>query len=425
MRIEQNEPIQEGSRTVLSLKVGPMRIRWIAVHEGVTLGERFVDRSIQGPFSHWVHEHSFLEHGPEQSILRDRVEYALPFSPLSDVFLGGILDGKIRRDLSKMFAFRHRRTRDDLVRHAQFAQHPRRTVAVTGATGAVGRALCAFLSTGGHRVLRLVRGSSTLGQNDIRWNPSGNWDASKLEGIDAVVHLAGENIAQGRWTAARKKVIWESRTLGTKNLSEAIARLVRPPSVMICASAVGYYGNRQEPLVDESAPPGEGFLADVTRAWEAALKPLETRGIRTVRMRIGIVVSARTGVVGALRLPFLLGAGGRVGSGRQGMSWIHLDDLVAAIHFAIEEETLSGAVNAVAPRPVSQREFAKALARVLHRPCLAPLPAPIVRLLFGQMGNELLLSGQFVHPTVLLKHKFRFGSVTIDEALNFEFGMLS
>ena len=420
VRIEKNEPLCDGSRTVLGLKVGPMRIRWVAVHEQVKPGEQFVDRSVQGPFKHWVHEHSFLDKGALQSDLRDSVEYQLPLSVISDLFMGW----KIRSDLAQMFAFRHRRTRDDLARHSQYSDRPRRTIAVSGATGAVGCALCAFLSTGGHRVIRLVRGGSPLGQDEVRWNPKGEWDASKLEGIDAVVHLAGSNIAEGRWTAERKKVILESRELGTRNLSEAIAKLNRPPSVMVCASGVGFYGNLQEGFVDESAPNGSGFLAQVTKAWESALQPAESRGIRVVRMRIGIVLSARTGVLGKLRLPFLFGAGGRVGNGRQGMSWIHLDDLVAAIQFAIEEKSISGAVNAVSPRPVAQIDFAKALARVLRRPCIAPLPAPIVRLIFGEMGSELLLSGQFVHPKVLLKNGFRFGCSTIDEAFNFEFGKL-
>lgn len=418
VRIEQNEPLRDGSRTVLGLKVGPVRIRWVAVHEQVKPGEQFVDRSLQGPFKHWVHEHSFLDKGALQSDLRDSVEYQLPFSAISDIFIGW----KIRSDLAQMFAFRHRRTRDDLARHSYYSDRPRRTIAVTGATGAVGRALCAFLSTGGHRVLRLVRGGSPLGTDEIRWNPAGDWDATKLEGVDAVVHLAGANIAQGRWTAARKKVIMESRELGTRNLSEAIAKLIRPPSVMVSASAVGFYGNRHDGLIDESAQRGNGFLAEVTQAWESALQPVESRGIRVVRMRIGVVVNARSGVVAALRLPFLVGAGGRVGSGRQGMSWIHLDDLVAAIQFAIEEKTISGAVNAVSPQPVAQIDFARALARVLRRPCIAPLPSPIVRFLFGEMGKELLLSGQFVHPKILLESGFRFGCSTIEDALNFEFG---
>lgn len=420
-RVEENEPLQEGSRTVLGMRVGPIRFRWIAVHERVQPGVRFVDRSIRGPFREWIHEHSFEEGESNRSTLCDRVTYSLPLAPLSDICFGR----KVRQDLASLFAFRHRRTQEDLARIAHFSDRPKRTVVVSGSTGSVGRALCAFMTAGGHKVIRLVRGSGQLRPDEVRWDPRGHWDSSKLEGSDAFVHLAGENIAQGRWTSRRKAMIMESRSKGTKNLCEAILRLSKPPSVVVSASAVGFYGNRNQLEIDESAPAGSGFLADVTRAWEAALAPLESRGIRSVSMRIGIVVSARSGVVGALRVPFLLGAGGRVGSGQQGMSWIHIDDLVAAIHYAIEENSLCGAVNAVAPQPVTQLTFAKALARVLRRPCVVPLPAPIVRLLFGEMGEELLLAGQFVRPTALLRCGFRFGCESIDEALRFEFGKLT
>ncbi len=420
VRVESNEPLAEGSKTVLLLKVGPTRLRWVAQHEGVNRAEGFTDRSVQGPFASWVHTHSFMDGGTNESTLRDHVQYALPFSAISDIFLGG----KVRRDLARMFAFRHRRTSNDLARHARYSKRPRRTIAVTGSTGAVGRALCAFLATGGHRVIRLVRTIPAAGSADVRWNPTGDWDASKLEGIDAVVHLAGANIAQGRWTDARKKIIMDSRVVSTKNLSEALARLKRPPAVLVSASGVGFYGHRVEAPLDESATSGDGFLASVTRAWEEAVSPAQLRGIRTVRMRIGVVVNAGTGVLARLRLPFLMGAGGPVGSGRQGMSWIQLDDLIAAIYFAIEERQISGAVNACAPNPIPQIEFARALARVLRRPCIAPLPAPLVRLLFGQMGDELLLSGQFARPAVLSDQGFTFNFPSIDEAMQFEFGRM-
>ena len=314
---------------------------------------------------------------------------------------------------------------------AQAAERPRRTIAITGSSGAIGGALCTFLAARGDRVLRLVRRPVRIATaraaesrivGKVQWNPLGEWDPSALEGIDAVVHLAGENLAEGRWTAARKRAILESRAEGTRNLAGHLAALNKPPAVLVSASGVGRYGNRTERALDESAPAGSGFLSQVTQAWEAALEPAEQREIRTVRLRIGPVVSAKSGVIARMRLPFLLGMGGRVGSGLQGMSWIHLGDLVAAICFAIENESVHGAVNAVAPNPVSQIEFARSLARALHRPCIMPLPAPIVRLLFGEMGSELLLSGQFVQPAQLLRHGFRFRCATIDEALSLEFG---
>lgn len=292
-----------------------------------------------------------------------------------------------------------------------------RTVAVTGSTGGVGRALCAALTHSGERVIRLVRRDAETARDEVRWDPNGAWDASALEGIHALVHLAGENIAAGRWTAARKRAIMESRALGTRTLAEKIAALARPPSVVVSASAVGFYGNAALPLLGESAPAGDGFLAEVTGAWEEALAPLDQRDIRTVCMRIGIVVSADFGAVAKMRVPFLLGFGGRIGSGAQGMSWIHIDDLVAAIRFALNRPDISGVVNAVAPNPVTQLEFAKALAHALHRPCVVPVPAVAIRLLLGEMGDALLLGGQFIHPTLLLARGFRFQCTCIEEAM--------
>ncbi len=290
-------------------------------------------------------------------------------------------------------------------------------VAVTGSSGLVGRALCGALVHAGHRVIRLVRKTSSLEPDEVRWSTTKTFDANSLEGIDALVHLAGENIAAGRWTAARKRAIAASRIDGTRRLCEAVAQLARPPRVIVSASGVGYYGDRALPIVDESAPAGEGFLASVCQEWEAALEPASHRGIRTVSLRIGVVVSRNGGLVARLRVPFQLGLGGRVGRGTQGMSWIQLEDLIEVIRFALDHSELHGAVNAVAPNPVTQFEFARALARALHRPCAVPMPAWIVRVLCGEMGRELLLGGQWVVSSRLSAYGFRFSCERIEDAL--------
>lgn len=440
--VESAEPLADGSRTVLRLSAGPVRARWIAVHEGVRPGHAFVDRAERSPFARWRHEHLFLDRAdPSQSQLVDRIRYALPWPARIPPF--SLLAAPVAHaQLQRMFAFRHERTARDLRRHmehrARAGDRPL-TVAVTGATGLVGSALCAFLETGGHHVIRLVRGRGPAGTSarqqagamrdshapstrDVPWNPSGEWDASPLSGIDAVVHLAGENIAAGRWSAARKASILRSREEGTLSLARALAALPNPPRVLVSASGVGYYGHSDAPAIDEAGPAGAGFLAEVARRWEQATEPAATRGIRVVRLRIGVVVTARGGVVGTLRTPFNFGAGGPVGSGRQGMSWISLDDLLGAIMHAIGTPSLAGPVNAVAPHPVTQREFAKAMGRAMRRPAIAPLPAFVVKLMFGEMGRELLLSGQFAVPSALLASGFRFDSPRIGQAMAFEFG---
>ncbi len=443
--VESAEPLAEGSRTVLRLSAGPLRARWIAVHEGVRPGHSFVDRAERSPFARWRHEHLFLDRtDPSQSQLVDRIRYALPWPARIPPF--SLLAAPMARaQLQRMFAFRHERTARDLRRHmehrARAGDRPL-TVAVTGATGLVGSALCAFLETGGHHVIRLVRGRGPAGDpssqhagtargthgsatRDVPWNPAGDWDASPLSGIDAVVHLAGENIAAGRWSAARKAAILRSREEGTRSIARALAALANPPKVLVSASGVGYYGHSDAPAIDESGPAGAGFLAEVAARWEQATQPAQERGIRVVRLRIGVVVTARGGVVGTLRTPFNFGAGGPVGSGRQGMSWISLDDLLGAILHVIGTPSLAGAINAVAPHPVTQREFAKAMGRAMRRPAFAPLPALAVKLMFGEMGRELLLSGQFAVPSALMASGFRFDSPRIGQAMAFEFGRAS
>ena len=294
-------------------------------------------------------------------------------------------------------------------------------VAVTGATGLVGSAWCAHARAARMRVTRLVRGTPTQ-PGDVRWNPHGDWDASSLEGLDGVIHLAGASIAAGRWTKERKRAILESRVVGTRNLCAGLARLSRPPRAFVSASGVGYYGNSHVRGLDERSPQGSGFLAEVAVQWEVAAQLAESFGARVVRLRIGAVLSRRGGVLAAMRVPFLLGLGGPVGSGAQGFNWIHIDDLVAVIDWAVRHESLSGPVNAVAPHLISQREFAQALGAALRRPSFVPLPAWFVRLAFGEMGTELLLSGQWAAPAALVRDGFAFASSSVERALSAEYG---
>jgi uncharacterized protein (TIGR01777 family) len=289
-------------------------------------------------------------------------------------------------------------------------------ILVTGSTGLVGSAVVPFLTTGGHRVLRLVRGT-VHGDDEVSWNPAtGEIDNSKLEGLDAVVHLAGENIATGRWTAAKKARIRNSRVNGTCVLSEALAKLTNKPRVLVCASAIGFYGERGDDVMTESSPPGSSFLCNVCHDWEAATEPARAAGIRVVNLRIGVVLTPCGGALEKMLLPFKLCAGGIVGTGRQFWSWIALDDVVGAIHHAITREELSGPVNAVSPETANNRDFTKTLGRVLGRPTIRPMPAFVVRLVFGEMGEELLLASTRVVPQRLQATGYQFRCPTLDGA---------
>jgi uncharacterized protein (TIGR01777 family) len=245
---------------------------------------------------------------------------------------------------------------------------------------------------------------------------AGTIDASALEGVDAVVHLAGENIAQ-RWTSSQKAKIRDSRIKGTQLLCETLARLSSPPKVLVSASAIGYYGDRGEQILTEDSPLGRGFLAEVCRGWEAATEPARQRGLRVVPLRFGVVLSPAGGALAKMLPPFRLGLGGMVGSGRQYMSWIALDDVVGAIQHAIVTDTLQGPTNAVAPQAVTNQEFTKTLGKALGRPTVFPLPAFAARLMFGEMADELLLASTRVQPAKLLGSGYRFRYPELEDAL--------
>jgi uncharacterized protein len=289
-------------------------------------------------------------------------------------------------------------------------------VLISGSSGLVGTSLRRSLESDGHQVYSLVR-REPRGSDELRWDPSeGSVDVHDMK-IDAVVHLAGESIAEGRWSDAKKARIRDSRVVGTRALCEAMASMAKKPKVIVCASAIGYYGDRGGAVLTESAAPGDGFLPDVCRQWENAAEPARAAGIRVVSLRIGVVLSKEGGALSKMLLPFRLGVGGKVGDGAQYMSWISLVDLVSIARFALENEDLSGPVNAVSPGAVTNLEFTRALGRALGRPTLFPLPAFVARLALGEMADDLLLSSIRVEPAVLKGHDFPFEHPELDGAL--------
>lgn len=291
-------------------------------------------------------------------------------------------------------------------------------ILVTGATGLVGTRLVPYLTSKGHEVARLVRSEPQPGTTEIKWNPeSGVTDPARLEGLDAVVHLAGENISEGRWTDEKKRRIRESRVKGTRVLAESLAQLAQPPHTLVSASAIGFYGNRGDEVLDEQSASGSDFLAEVCREWELATRPAAERSIRVANLRFGVILSKEGGALAKMLTPFKLGVGGRVGSGRQYMSWITLDDTVGAIYHALTHEDVRGPVNVVAPRPVTNEEFTKTLGQVLSRPTILPTPVFALRLAFGEMADALLLSSMRVEPRRLRETGYSFQHPELESAL--------
>jgi uncharacterized protein (TIGR01777 family) len=408
--ILHDDGVREGGRTVLEVAIGPVHERWVAVHRDVDPGRGFTDEQIEGPFVSWVHRHQIDALGSHHAALTDTIEYRLPLGALGRL-VGG---SAVRRRIERMFVYRHAVLADDLRRHAEHRGR-RLRVAITGQSGLIGRALSAMLTTGGHEVLAVVRRAPTAGE--IAWDPAaGTIESDKLAEVDAVVHLAGENIGDGRWTEAKKTLIRESRVHGTQVLSAALARLRGGPCTLVSASAIGWYGDRKE-AVDEHSAGGEGFLAEVCEAWERAADPARAAGIRVVHPRTGVVLTPLGGALPQLITAFKVGVGGKVGRGDQGLSWIALDDVVAGLHAALLREELDGPVNLCAPDPVDSAGFARVLGEVLHRPSVVPLPEAAVRVTLGEKGEALLLEGARVRPGVLLAAGHRFTCPELTGAL--------
>lgn len=420
VRLEQFEGVCDGCRAVIRLGVGPLALRWVAEHHGVVPGKQFRDVQVSGPFSYWQHTHRMEATGEGTSRLVDAVEYEPPGGAL-----GGLVGTRlIGRQLRRQFAYRHRTIRQDLALHDRL--DPDRTpltVAVTGASGLVGTALTALLTTGGHRVLRLVR-RAPQHDDEVYWRPSaGEIDAAALEGVDAVVHLAGENVFALRWTDDKKRRIRESRVAGTRLLAETLAGLDRKPRVFLSASAIGYYGDRGTDVVTESDPPARGrFLADVCVDWEAAAAPAADAGIRTVHPRIGVVLTPQGGALQLMLPAFWMGLGGRVGPKDLYLSWILLDDLVGGLAHLLYADDVAGPVNMTAPELATMDAFTRTMGRVLSRPTVAHVPAAVLRTAMGEVADETVLMSARVRPTRLLESGYAFRYADLEAGLRHVLG---
>ncbi|MBI1189306.1 MAG: TIGR01777 family protein [Tepidisphaera sp.] len=426
--ISQAGGIRDGGSVVFRSRVGPIPFTWHAEHKGFMPGRRFIDEQRRGPFAKWVHRHE-VSAGPtpNTSVLTDTVEFALPMHSLTWRFAGAGL----KRDLERLFAFRHARVRADLAMHAELAAwqgEPRwLRVGVSGSSGAIGSALCGVLSTAGHDVVRLVRRKAGVGE--ILWQPGagakgGQLAPDALDGLDAVVHLAGEPVVSGRWTKRKRDRIRSSRVDGTRLIANTIAASAKPPKVLVVASGVGLYGDRGDQELTEGAGVGSGFLAEVSRDWEAAAEPARVAGVRVVNLRIGVALARRSGLLRALVPWFQAGLGCVPGEGQAWWPWVDMDDVVAATLFALVKEEISGAINIVSPAAVRSADFARILAESVDRSLLAKVPAGMLQGLLGDKAEALLVSCRAV-PEKLRRAGYRFIAPDLAQSLKRQLGIIT
>lgn len=416
--ISQKGGIAPGGEVYLRMHFGPIPFKFVAHHVHEQKGQKFRDIQHRGPFSNWSHTHIFSDTENNGSILTDNVEYTLPCHQL----LPSPIKKFVGRELQRSFQHRENILQNDLKRHQTYSQRPLR-ILISGASGVIGKHLLPFLTTGGHQVWTLVRRKPREGANEIYWNPAKNEiDTQAIPELDAVIHLAGEYIGLGRWSDKKKKRVIESRTKGTDLLARTLLKLPTKPKVFLSSSAIGYYGNRRQENISETTSSGPDFLSHICKVWEEAAKPATDGGIRTVLMRMGIGLSCQGGALQKL-ISAPIGYVRRFGDGQQNFSWISMDDLIAAILHCIHTTVLEGPVNIVSPNPVTNEELIASMAELTKRPFLPGAPATLLKLLYGEMAKEILLSSCHASADKLLNSGFVFHHPTLNEALRSQLGI--
>lgn len=403
-------PDEEGGRVGLRLQWGPISMKWILVHKNCIPNQEFSDAQVKGPFKYYMHRHRFLSNDPLSCKLVDEISFAFSFP---------FFNKRIESELSRLFEWRYEIIKADLKLFDSYPKRPMR-ILLSGASGFIGSKLKLFLQLAGHTVIRLVRNKRDLATDSIFWDPKeGEARKEDFEGFDAVIHLAGEGIAKKRWTKKIKESLFLSRCRDTWLLSQILCRLYRPPKTVISASAIGYYGDRGNELLTEESKPGEGFLSNLCQEWEKATDAIENRGARVVHPRFGAVLGAKGGMLKKMLGPIRWGVGGKLGSGKQKVSWIGIDDLLGGIYHCLMNETISGPVNFSAPQPVSQAELTQELAKKMGRPAFCHVPASVLKFGLGEMAEELILSSQNAVPKKLLETGYVFRYPDLKTALDF------
>ena len=406
--------IEAGARAEMDLCQAGFSMRTVAEHTDYEKNRFFRDRMVKGPFKEWTHTHLFSPRAGDGSTLEDRVRYCLP------LHLPPQWACRVHREIHRLFTYRHAVVTGDLGAHA--AGTGPLTIVISGAGGPVGRALIPFFTTGGHRVIRLVR-RPARGPDEVFWDPYRKiLDLSAVGKIHVVINLNGHHIASGRWTRKRKAAIVQSRNLSTSLIAETIRALPDKPDLFISASATGYYGDLGETVVNDACGPGDLFISRVCADWERAAEQVEGSGIRTVYARIGVVLTPGGGILEKLLPPFLMGMGAKIASGKQYLSWISMDDLIYSILHVIHTPEIQGPVNFVSPHPVTNAEFTATMGAVLSRPTPFTVPARAVKLFWGKMGREVLLASTRVQPEKLMVHGYPFKHPRLETALRHVLG---
>lgn len=410
--VEKSDGIDIGAKCTLNVGTGFFSIPWQAEHIEYYKDRHFKDRQNKGPFSLWEHSHDFSQNN-DITTIDDTVEYRLPMHFISKFIAGGM----IKKKLLKMFRCRSSVSKNDIEIISEYKPEPK-TIVVSGSSGVVGSALIPYLQTQGHKIIRLVRNEKQLCIGDVCWNPNAGIVEDQFEDADVVIHLTGEPIGDARWTEEKKLSIIDSRVKSTSLLAKTIASMNKPPKLLICASAIGYYGDRGEEELTEESGAGNDFISEVCSSWEQSAKPAEDAGVRVVYLRIGVALSPAGGALERTYKSSMLGMGSVLGSGEQYLSWVAMDDVLYSMTHIMETDSLRGPVNLTSPNPVKWKEYADTLAGVFGMPRFLKVPEWLIKAVYGQMGREVLLASAKVYPKKLLESGFTFRYPLLKDTLN-------
>ena len=429
--IDHTGGINNDDNSIFRIKLGPITFKWVAKHFGYIHNLQFQDKMIKGPFKKWIHTHSFIPQEQNQCIIEDKIDYMPRFGKIGSK----IIQKRIQNYLNQLFIYRERILVNDTILE-KMTREKGKNILITGSHGLIGSSLIPLLTyIGGHKITRLVRkinnnntySSPTTNKEDkksIFWYPEyDKLDHNELEGFDIIIHLAGENIF-GRWTDIKKQRIFNSRVGSTKLLAKSLTKLSNPPSLLICASAIGYYGDRPNEYITEDSIPGKGFLSEVCQKWEKATQDVTEIGIRVVNTRFGVVLTPKGGILQKLLSPFKLGLGITIGNKDQYISWVSIEDVIKSIFYSITNTSIKGPVNVVSPKPITNLEFSDTLKKIFNPKLSVSINQNIPKLIFGEMSKEVLSTNTYVIPKRLISTGYKFFNSELEDSLRFLLGKI-